>query len=280
MNSKLIQRLTGAALLLSVNAAQAITCNISSPGFIDGYDNASQNRNQTSYSITCTRDANDPNPAMTTYAVNVNDGGNANGTNNRARSSTNQLIRYDLFTNSACSIAWKGTRSIPSPVETITMNGTLPTTVTKDFWGCINSGLLPTAGIYTDTVTMTPTYSAGVLGGSGTFPVKIITPATCTVSGIGDILLAYGNAFGPGALATTSAPVTCSNELPYTLAVSPTRGVSAGIFYTLSLPASAVGTGAIQNIPITATAPPGQAGTCTTVSCGGLPQPHTLTITY
>ena len=271
--------LTGAALLLSVSAVQAaITCNISSPGFIDGYDNTIQNINQTSYSITCSR-SNSGDPTTTTYAVQVNNGVNANGIANQAKSGDN-LIRYDTFTNSTCSTAWKNNTTIPTPVGTITMVGTLPTTIRQDFWGCINPRLLPTAGIYTDIVTMTPTYSAGVLGGVGTFPVKIITPATCNIGTIPGITLAYGNAFGPGATATTNAPATCSNELPYTIAVNPTSGVSAGIFYTLSLPASATGTGAVQNIPITATAPPGQAGTCTTGSCTGAAQPHTLTLTY
>ena len=282
MNTKLKQSLTGAAFLLSVSAVQAaISCNISSPGFINGYDNTIQNSNQTYYSITCARNDNVNDPLTTSFAVTVSDGSNANGTNNRAISSTNNFIRYDMFTNSACSTAWKGTKTIPISPEIITMSGIAPTTVTRNFWGCINATLNPTAGIYTDRVIMMPTYSANVLGDVGTFPVKIITPATCTISPIPNLTLAYGDAFRlTPATATTSAPMTCSNQLPYTIDVSPSSGVSAGIFYTLSLPASATGTGAIQNIPITATAPAGQAGTCTTGTCTGLPQPHTLTVTY
>ena len=284
MNSKLIQTLTGAALLLSVNAAQAVSCNLSSPGFIDGYDNAIQNVNQTSYSISCTRDANDPNPATTSYAVSVSNGIFANGSNNQASDGGANRIKYELFTGSTCSqgTLWKSNTTVPNPAGSITISGTSPTTVTQSFWGCINAGQNPAAGIYTDSVLMTPTYSAGVINGTpdARVLVKIITPATCTISAITGITLAYGNAFGPGATATTNAPATCSNQLPYTIAVSPTSGVSAGIFYTLSLPASQTGTGAVQNIPITATAPPGQAGTCTTGSCTGAAQPHTLTLTY
>ena len=281
MNNKLIQTLTGAAFLLAVNAVQAaISCNISSPGFINGYDNTILNSNQTSYSITCTRGVDATDPTTTTYAVQVNNGLNPAGNTNQAISGAN-LIRYDTFTNSMCSSIWKNNTTIPTPAGTITMVGLLSKTVTQNFWGCINAGLLPTAGIYTDTVTMTPTYSAGVLGGTGTFPVKIITPATCTISAIPNITLAYGDAFRlTPATATTSAPVTCSNQLPYTIAVSPTSGVSAGINYSLSLPSSGTGTGAVQNIIITATAPAGQAGTCTTSSCTGAAQPHTFTVTY
>ena len=281
MNTKLIQRITGAAFLLSVNTVQAaISCNISSPGFINGYDNTILNSNQTSYSITCTRGVDATDPTTTTYDVKVNNGLNPAGNTNQGASGAN-FIKYDTYTNSTCSSMWKNNTTIPTPAGTITMVGTLPTTVTQNFWGCINAGLLPTAGIYTDTVTMTPTYSVGVLGGQGTFPVKIITPAICTISAIPGITLAYGNAFRlTPATATTSAPVTCSNELPYTIAVSPTSGVSAGINYSLSLPSSATGTGGVQNIIITATAPAGQAGTCTTSSCTGAAQPHTLTLTY
>ena len=285
MNSKLIQTLTGAALLLSVNAAQAaITCNISSPGFIDGYDNTTLNTNQTSYSITCSRGDDQNDPLTTSYSVKVDNGGFANGNANQASNGGANRIKYDLFTGSTCGqgVLWKSNTTIPNAVGTITMSGTSPKTVTENFWGCIAGGQNPAAGIYNDSVLMTPTYSAGVINGTpnARTSVKIITPATCTISAITGITLAYGNAFGPGATATTNAPATCSNQLPYTIAVSPTSGVSAGIFYTLSLPASATGTGAVQNIPITATAPPGQAGTCTTGSCTGAAQPHTLTLTY
>ena len=283
MNSKLIQKLTGAALLLSVNAAQAaITCNISSPGFIDGYDNANQNTNQTSYSITCSRGDNVNDPLTTNYYVKVNNGSFAPGNANQASDGGANRIGYDLFINSTCGTSWKNNTTIPNAVGTITMSGTSPMTVTENFWGCIGGGQNPAAGIYNDSVLMTPTYSAGVINGmpNARISVKIITPATCTISAIPAITLAYGNAFGLGAIATTNAPVTCSNQLPYRIAVSPTSGVSAGIFYTLSLPGSATGTGAIQNIPITATAPAGQAGTCTTGACSGLAQSHTLTVTY
>ena len=279
MNNKLIQRLTGAALLLSVNAVQAtISCNISSPGFIVGYDNTIQNIVQSSYSITCSRGAGDL--TTTTYAVTVDRGLNPQGQNKRAASGAN-LLPYGTFTDNTCGTQWSKNVTIPSPAGTITMVGTSSTTVTQNFWGCINAALGPTAGIYTDTVIMTPTYSTGVSGGTGTIPVKIITPAICTISAIPNITLAYGSAFRlTPATATTSAPVTCSNQLPYTIAVSPTSGVSAGIYYSLSLPSSGTGTGAVQNIIITATAPAGQAGTCTTSSCTGAPQPHTLTVTY
>lgn len=282
MKTKLMQCLAALTLLLSANAAQAaISCTISSPGFIAGYTSGGARVDtQSSYSITCVRGVNATDPTTTTYSVRANDGLNRTGTTNRAASGANR-IRYDTFTSSTCATQWRSSPTIPSPAGTITMVGLTPTTVTQNFWGCIAAGQTPVAGTYTDTVTMTPTYSAGVVGGIGTFPVTIITPATCSIATIPNITLAYGNAFrNTAATATTSAPVTCSNNLPYTLAVSPTSGVSAGIYYTLSLPASGTGTGLSQGITITATAPAGQAGTCASANCIGVAQPHTLTVTY
>lgn len=282
MKTKLMHCLAASTLMLSANAAEAaITCNVSSPGFTAGYTSAgAQVITQTSYSITCSRGVDATDPTTTAYAVKVNNGLTPQGQNNQAVSGTN-LLRYDTFTNSTCSAPWKANTIVPSPAGTITMVGLAPTTVTQNFWGCIAAGLTPVAGTYTDTVIMTPTYSTGVVGGVGTFPVTIITPATCTIASIPNITLAYGGAFSSTPVtATTLAPVTCSNNLPYTLAVSPTSGVSAGINYSLTLPASGTGTGSLQNITITATAPTGQAGTCAAAACTGAAQPHTLTVTY
>lgn len=281
MKTKFIQCIAALVLLLSVNAAQAaITCTISSPGFGAGYTSGgAQVITPSSYSITCTRGlAGDA--LTTTYAVAIDNGQFANGVNNRAASGANR-IRYDLFANNTCATSWKGNTTIPATAGTITMSGFTPTTATQNFWGCIAAGLTPVAGTYSDTVTMTPTYSAGVVGGTGTFPVNIITPPVCTMGAIPNITLVYDNAFRvTPATATTNAPVTCSNTLSYTLAVSPVNGVSAGINYALSLPANGTGTGVAQAITITATAAAGQAGTCATATCTGAPQTHTLTVTY
>ena len=280
MKTRLMQSIAALALLLSANAAQAaISCTISSPGFIVGYTSGgAQVITQSSYSISCTRGLT-TDLTTTTYSVQANNGVNPVGQNNQAASGAN-LLRYDTYIDSGCVTQWKGNTTIPSSAGTITMSGLTSTTVTQNFWGCIAAGLAPVAGTYTDTVTITPTYSAGVMGGTNTFPVSIITPATCTIATIPNITLAYTAFNGIAATATTSAPVTCSNNLPYTMAVSPTSGVSAGINYSLSLPATGTGNGFSQSIIITATAPAGQAGTCATGTCTGNAQPHTLTVTY
>ena len=189
MKTKLMQCLAALALLLSANAAQAaISCSISSPGFIAGYTSGgAQVITQSNFSITCTRGV-DSDPLTTAYSVKVNNGLNPSGTKNQAASGANRL-GYDTYIDSGCATQWKGSTTIPSPAGTITMSGLTSTTVTHNFWGCIAALLTPVAGTYTDTVTMTPTYSAGVTGGTNTFPVTIITPATCSIATIPNISL-------------------------------------------------------------------------------------------
>lgn len=282
MKTKLMQCLAALALLLSVNAAQAaISCNISSAGLNAGYvSGGAQVITQSSYTITCTRGLVGD-PTSTSYSVKADNGLNPSGQKNQAASGATNKLMYDVYVDSTCATSWKVNTSIPSPAGTITMDGFTPTTVTQNFWGCIAAGATPPPGTYTDTVSMTPTYSTGVTGGAGTISVTIVTPPACTIATIPNITLTYGSAFrSTAATATTSAPVTCSSGLPYTMAVSPVGGVSAGINYALSLPASGTGNGLAQGITITATAAAGQAGTCATAVCTGLPQTHTLTVSY
>lgn len=283
MKSILMQWLAALVLLLWVNFAQAtISCSISSPGFTAGYpvNSASIIITQTSYSITCSRSNNLLDATTTTYSVKVDSGTNPQGANNNRATSGSNTIRYDTYTDSACGTKWQGNTTIPSSAGTITMVGLTPTTVTQNFWGCIGAGISPTAGTYTDTVTMTPTYGLLVSGGSNTFPVTIITPPTCTISSSpGTVVFSYTSFSTTAATASTTFGVTCSNSLPYTMAVSPASGTLVGISYSLSLPASSTGTGVQQTQTISGTAAAGQAGTCATGTCSGI-QSTTLTITY
>jgi spore coat protein U-like protein len=283
MKIRVVQFLAALALLLSASAAQALTtCTITSPGFVTTYpvNSASFVITQTSYTISCSRASTTLDPGSFTYSVKVNNGTNPNGQNNRATSGGNTL-KYDDYIDGSCSTAWKGNTTIPSTAATITISGLGPTTVTQNFWGCVTALQSPAAGTYTDTVTLTPTYSnVLVTGGTGTSSVTVITPPTCAVASIPDISISYTAFRTTAATGTTAAGVTCSNSLPYTMAVSPTSGTSAGISYSLSVPASGTGSGGSQSITITATAAAGQAGSCATGTCIGAAQPHTLTVTY
>jgi Spore Coat Protein U domain len=281
MKLKFAQIFAAFALMLAANFAQAaITCTITSLGFSAGYpfNSATQVITQGSYSISCARGLI-TDPTTTTYTVKVGNGLQPNGINNQAIFGAN-LLRYDLFVNGTCATQWKGGTTVPTSAGTITMVGLLPTVVTQNFWGCIAASLTPPAGTYTDIVIMTPNYSAGVLGGTGTFPVTIVTPTTCAITGSpGNISLSYTAFQAAAASGTTTFGITCGATVTYSMAVSPASGALVGVNYALSLPASATGTGAQQTHTITGTAPANQAGTCATGTCSAT-QVTTLTITF
>jgi spore coat protein U-like protein len=286
--------LAGLALLLSAmffqTAAQAaISCNISALGITSGYPPNSPTiiTTQASYSITCTRGLLSD-PTTTSYSVKVSNGLQPTGQNNNAAFGANR-IRYDFYTNSTCGTQWKGGTTVPSPAGTITMSGLTSTTVTQNFWSCVPALQAPAAGTYTDTVTMTPTYSAGVVGGAGTVAVTIITPAVCTISTApGTVNFGTYVALGGAVTASATFGSTCSNSLPYTISLDANSGVIAGLNYSLVLNTvsnggantlNSTGTGAAQTFFINGTMAAGQAGTCATGTCSGT-QTRTLTITY
>ncbi len=288
MKIRLIHWLTLLVLLMSAQAAQAllISCSVSSAGFTSGYvtspvNSASFIVTQNSFDVTCSRGSTILDGTTSDYTVTANDGANPSGNINRGASG-GARINYDLYIDSACGTKWQAATSIPSPAQTITMTGLAPTTVTKSFWSCIPAGQAPVAGTYTDTVIMTVSFTGGglVTTATGTFPVTIIVPATCSISSApGTVAFTY-TAFSAAAVAAnTTFGVICSNSLPYNMSVSPATGAVAGINYALSLTPSSVGTGLAQTFTITGNAPANQAGTCTTGSCSAS-QVATLTITY
>ena len=76
--------------------------------------------------------------------------------------------------------------------------------------------------------------------------------------------------------------VTCTNSLPYTLALDATSGTftTVGLNYTLSLSSSsATGTGSAQSFTVGGSIAGSQSGTCATASCADT-SARTLTISY
>ena len=276
-------------LIFQATAQAVISCNISAATITSGYPPNSPTiiTAQASYSITCTRGLI-IDPTTTTYSVKVNNGSQPTGQNNNASFGTNK-IRYDFYTNSSCGTQWKGGTTIPSPAGTITMTALTSTTVTQNFWMCIPAAQAPAAGTYTDSVTMTPTYDLGVLGGAGSVAINIITPAVCTISSApGTINFGTYTALGSAITASTTFGSICSNSLPYTISLDANSGVAIGLNYTLLLDTTSsggsntlnsTGTGIAQTFFINGTMPANQAGTCATGTCAST-NTHTLTITY
>jgi spore coat protein U-like protein len=127
---------------------------------------------------------------------------------------------------------------------------------------------------------MTLTYGPSNFTDTGTFGVSIATPATCSLSNApGNVVFNYVT-FGSAANASTTYGVTCTNYLPYTMALDATSGTILGVNYTLALSASsATGSGSQQSYTISGNIVAGQAGTCASGSCSAS-QGRTLTVSY
>jgi len=287
----------GALAMLAINAsAQArVTCTISSPGFATAYPmtGGTLNITATNFTVTCTN--NRRRARTVTYQVGVNDGVNAVGTQNRARRGGSRL-NYDLYSDLGCTNQWQNTavnNRIPNPAVTFTSISGVPDVRTFSFYGCVPAGLtVPTAGTYTDTVTMA--FTGSVSGGGirftgGTFPVSITAPASCSITtSPGNITFNY-TSFSPTTVTSnTTFAATCTNLLPYSIALDATSGVVTGLNYSLALntagtggvnPLSSRGNGVSQTYFVNGTIAAGQSGACASGICTGT-QAHTLTITY
>lgn len=264
-----------------VNAA--ITCNISSPGFSSAYvpSNAATNITQSSFTVTCQRNAGGD-PTTVNYTVAANNGLHATGAQNRAQlGATTNRINYETYADSTCTTLWASGAANRIAGTISGLAGFIPQSQTVSYWGCIaGSQLGLPAGTYTDTVTMTLRYG-GASNPTATFPVSIFTPSVCNISTApGTVAFTY-TAFGPVQNASTPFGVTCTNLLPYTMALDALVGVVAGLQYTVGLSAAGnTGTGVQQNYTVNGTMPAGQAGACATASCGPTTQMRTLTVTY
>lgn len=282
MKMKCMQWLAVVALFWpAVWAQAAITCNVSSPGFTTSYDpaDAAQTIVQTQLTVTCQRsDAGDPTSQL--FSIRANNGLYPLAGNNRVKRTTaNNYIRYELYSDSACASLWSNNST--RIAGSVSMSGLVPSSVTISYWGCIPAGQNRPAGIYNDTVTMTlfDGMSATVLN-TGAISVALHSQATCSISSAPGLMTFNYASFGPAANASTTFGATCTDLLPYTLSLDATGGTLLGMNYSLTLSASsAIGNGVQQTHTISGTMAAGQAGTCATGSCSAT-QTHTLVITY
>lgn len=300
MTTKIYQ---GLATVLSVllvlfgsHAQAAISCSLNSSGFASAYvsTNPGINITPTSFRVTCTRGiATDA--TSETVTVRVDNGSNRSGTQNRAASGATNKILYDNYIDAVCNTVWKNT----SLSATVNMTGfTSSSSQPVMFWGCVPAGQAVPAGTYTDTVTLTPTFSNGsTIGSAITFPVSIVTPASCTIAvAPGNVAFGYTAFQTSAAQSNTTFSANCTNQLPYQLALDGTPssgiypGVISGLNYALSIGTSAygaailsttsqIGSGSSQTYYINGVMTSGQAGTCASASCTGS-DPRSLTITY
>lgn len=118
------------------------------------------------------------------------------------------------------------------------------------------------------------------------FNVTVNLTSACSITSA-PTPVAFNYTSGQGSAASPTAgsgafQVTCTNNLPYTLALDATSGTFAtvGLNYTLSLSAaSATGNGAAQSFTVGGSMAANQSGTCATASCADT-SGRTLTISY
>jgi len=271
-----------ALAMASLAAHGAISCTFSATGWTTAYvpSTAATNITQSTITVTCQRNALFDGTTAN-FTISANNGTHAAGQQNRAQLNAANRINYENYQDSGCGTVWNATGGGRISGSITALTGFTPKTTTISFWGCVpGSQTGHAAGTYTDTVTMTLNYG-GATNPTATFPVAIVTPASCTISTApGAVAFTYSAFQASAANASTTFQVTCTNLLPYTMALDATTAVIAGLQYSLSLSgAGATGTGAAQNYTITGTMPADQAGTCVTSSCATT-QVRTLTISY
>ncbi len=273
--------------LVSVNVQAALTCTApTSTGFSTAYSPTGvvPNATQGTVNFTCTRTAAGD---ATSVLVAANTGLNPTGTINQAALGASR-IRYSGYRNSTCSgVLWTNW-SIPG-AQTVTLLPILTTqSLSVNFWGCITlAGQAVPAGTYTDSVRFGVFTTAGAsLGAQPTFNVSITNPATCAITSVGNV--AFGTYIAmratPLVAPTANIVLSCTTNLPYSMALDANSGVIAGLNYSLTInsltpPVNSRGTGPGQTHTLGGTMPANQAGTCATGTCAAT-QTRTLTITY
>jgi spore coat protein U-like protein len=131
--------------------------------------------------------------------------------------------------------------------------------------------------------------SAGAVGTNTittpSFNVTVNLTSACTITTPAAVAFNYTSLQTSPASPTAGSgafSVTCTNSLPYTLALNSTSGTFAtvGLNYTLSLSAAGgTGNGSAQSYSVGGSIAANQSGNCAVASCSDTAT-HTLTITY
>lgn len=302
-----ISRLIAACLLAQCLVAQAsYSCFVSqadSLGVVYPSTNSSLD-NTGNVVLTCSRNVATDASTMS-YSIKVNTGQNFSSYRRVKLVTAASYLKYTLSKSTAA-----GTAATCGTPDTWTTTG--PITGTLNFgtaasasvtWGyclrvrrCKNTAgncnpAAPSAGAYTDQTLISATYGPSSVTSAST-PITYTVGVTsyCELSKYFAVLPFAYTAFGPSVTATNIINLQCSNNLPWTLALSPKTSVLQGLQYTLGLsvgagtPAASVtgaGTGSVQAVTLTGTMPGGQAGSCSaaTGTCTSVQQ-HTLTLSY
>ena len=280
----LLAAVTWAGLLAAGTAHATISCSVSGNGFTSVYDPISTvpNDNVSSVTINCSRASGDP--PTTTYSLASTNGLYPQGQNNRARYSTSNYLKYDIYKDASYSSRWGPGGSAPF-TGTLNFGSGTSASLTLPYYNRVAAQQSAVAADYTDTMTTTLTYSvtSGVNATAtpATMPVIITTNPQCQFSTPpGTMSFSYTSFQSTAATGSTQFATRCTSGLPYTMSLGSTSGTLLGLAYSLSLSAaSGTGTGAAQTYLVNGNIAANQAGICATSACSAS-APQTITISY
>lgn len=281
-----------AMLAFAASAQARVTCVVTNPATLGISYGSLYNLVSGSFSVKCTNSNTTPRTA--TYQLKASVSANATGTQRRAKGVLGGFLNYSLTSDSACVTPWNATTpnyNLTTPYTTPTLLSTTPAGDVHTFfyYVCVPAGQTTLAAdTYTDTIaiqfvnnTITPTATGTWTNGATFTLLSAVLYGTCSISTPpGNMTFNYTSFSAAAAAASTTFAATCTNKLPYTLALDATTGTINGITYTLALSAaSASGTGLAQSYTINGSIAAGQSGTCATATCTGS-QARFITVTY
>jgi spore coat protein U-like protein len=243
-----------------------------------------------SWTVNCTRAGGDPNTFN--FSLGVNGGQYSTGglpPNRRVKhTGLNNYYLYDLYRPD--NQEWWNFFGIGRITGTVNFGGALFGTATGTYRVTAAPQAAGPAGTYIDTLTWTLYQGTGWAAptiDNGTFNVVFITNPTCSMTPVPNLTFNYTSFQGAPALASANFTVTCSDWLPYSMAldnVGPIVDNAVNLSYSLSLSATnAIGTGLAQGHSVNGTMPAGQSGNCAGAFCtnaAATNKTRTLTVTY
>lgn len=117
--------------------------------------------------------------------------------------------------------------------------------------------------------------------GPTNFNVVVNLTSSCSISAVSDVTFTYTSfQAGPAVATPGNFTVSCTNGVPYTMALDAAGGTVIGLNYTVALSsAGGTGSGAAQAYTITGGMVGNQGGTCGAATCVGT-SVRTVTVNY
>ncbi len=119
-------------------------CEVTSPGTLDFGANGLLNNNidvQSTFNVKCTNGVN--------YTIDLGNGSNASGTQNRMSNGT-EFVSYETYQDAGRNQVWDAANTVAGTGTGVDQSYTV--------YGRVPPQATPSAGTYTDTVTITVTY--------------------------------------------------------------------------------------------------------------------------